>query len=453
ATINVVRYGRERGGRIVAADGAATELGWDALMARLKALTPAEAAAIDRVEILVPLPQLEKINIVDTPGLNSIQPEHEATARAFIARADAVVWVFTANQGGKASEKKALQSIRDEGKRVLGVLNKADQLSQSEIDEVTQFIGGTLGELVETIVPFSARAALDHKRDGAADDGNWAALAAALEERFFQQARQLKRDACARALRFAIADAQRSVDAARERAETAAQAARAGRDELAAAARAFVDKTVLDERTALSNHTSTLYRRAAREVLDLVRPRRLPFSSHTATAADRDYLIALLQSGFETEIEAGRRRVADDLRARSASAEEAARILGGALGVDVLGDLQRAAADRIGLALSRVFDRAHAYLRGFLEGGYVEAFFRNDVPRLELAEDAVYHALVRGAPDLDRELGEPLERAATDALLVLAARLEHWGAVVDVQAFDLEVGVGRALEIAAARVA
>jgi hypothetical protein len=178
----------------------------------------------------------------------------------------------------------------------------------------------------------------------------------------------------------------------------------------------------------------------------------LPFSSHTATAADRDYLIALLQSGFETAIESGRRRVADDLLARSREAEIAARTLASALSTDVVGDLQRAADDRIGLALSRVFDRARAYLRGYLEGGYVEAFFRNDVPRLELAEDSVYHALVRAAPDLDREIGEPLARAVTDALAALAKRLEHWGAVADVHAFDLEVGIGRALEIAASRV-
>jgi len=109
-----VRYGRERGGRIVTSDGTTLELAWDALMTHLRALTPDAARAIDRVEILVPLPQLEKINIVDTPGLNSIQPEHEATARAFIGKADAVVWVFTAAQGGKASEKKALHSIRAE---------------------------------------------------------------------------------------------------------------------------------------------------------------------------------------------------------------------------------------------------------------------------------------------------------------------------------------------------
>jgi hypothetical protein len=444
---------------VVSADGATVELGWDALMAHLRALTPGAARAIDRVEILVPLPQLEKIHIVDTPGLNSIQPEHEATARGFIARADAIVWVFTASQGGKASEKRALRSIRDEGKRVLGVLNKADQLGPDDTAEVVQFITGELGDLVETVVPFSARRALAWKRapaaTGAGDaltgNGNWTVLEAALEQRFFQQARQLKHDGCARALRAVVGEARGAVDAVRQRAGEAAEAARGGRDELLAAAHAFTGGTVIAERKALSEASTTLYRRAAREVLDLVRPRRLPFSSHTATVADRDYLIALLSSGFDAAIDGGRRRVAAELTASSRLAETAARTLSAALGVDVVGDLQRAADDQIGLALSRVFDRARAFLRGYLEGGYVEAFFRNDVPRLELAEEAVYHALLRGAPDLDGEIGEPLARAATDALSALAHRLDHWAAVLDVHAFDVEVGVGRALELAEAR--
>jgi hypothetical protein len=451
ATINVVRYGRERGGRIIARDGTTVELGWDDLMGHLRALDPDAARAIDRVEILVPLPQLEKINIVDTPGLNSIQPEHEATARGFIARADAVVWVFTASQGGKASEKKALQAIRDEGKRVLGVLNKADQLGEAEVAEVVEFIGGTLGDLVETIVPFSARHALEHKRTGKGTDGNWSALSAALEERFFRQARQLKRDACARALRGIVTEAQAVIARERQRAGEAADAARAARDELWASAQQLSREGVIGERKELSEQMAALYRRAAREVLDLVRPRRLPFASHTATAADRDYLIALLASGFENAIETSRKRVAGELALRSRKAEAAARALEIALGFDVVGDLERVAADRIGLAMSRVFDRARAYLRGYLEGGYVESFFRNDVPRLELADDAIYHALYRSAPDIDREVGTPLAHAVTDALSALARRLDHWSAVVDVRMFDLEVGVVRALEIVGAR--
>jgi tetratricopeptide (TPR) repeat protein/GTP-binding protein EngB required for normal cell division len=451
ATINVVRYGRERGGRIIAGDGTTLELGWDPMMAHLRALTPEAARAIDRVEILVPLPQLEKINIVDTPGLNSIQAEHEATARAFIAKADAVVWVFTAAQGGKASEKKALRSIRDEGKRVLGVLNKADQLSPEERSEVTTFITTELGELVEAIVPVSSREALGWKLDPAQPDGNWTALQSALETRFFQQARALKRDACARLLRGVIGQAEATLAASRTQEAAAVLAARAGRDELLEQARAFASEAVVVERKELSDQMGALYRRAAREVLDLVRPRRLPFSSHTATAADREYLIALLSSGFEAAIEGGRKRVAADLVRRSRAAEAGARALGALLERDVAGDLERVAVDRIGLAMSRVFDRARAYLRGYLEGGYVDSFFKNDVPRLELSEDSIYHALYRSAPDLDHEIGEPLEKAASEALAAIAARLDHWSSVADVMALDLEVGVARALELASSR--
>ena len=235
ATINVVRYGRERGGRIHARDGGVVELGWSELMAGLRELTPAQSQTIDRVEILVPLPQLEKINIVDTPGLNSIQAEHEATARAFINRADAVVWVFTAAQGGKASERKALQTIRDDGKRVLGVLNKADQLDRNDLDELLQFLGGTFGDLVEAFVPVSARRALASKATGG-DDGGWSVLVDALEQRFFRQARQLKRDACVRALRGVVATASDIVEAARQRANAAAEAARQAREMLFASA-------------------------------------------------------------------------------------------------------------------------------------------------------------------------------------------------------------------------
>src|SRR6185295_10701652 len=127
--------------------------------------------------------------------------------------------------------------------------------------------------------------------------------------------------------------------ATRGRTGEAAAAAREGAGELATAAREFAGGAVIVERKALSGASTALYRRAAREVLDLVRPRRLPFSSHTATAADRDYLIALLSSGFDAAIDGGRRRVAAELMGSARLAEAAARTLSTALGVDVVGDL------------------------------------------------------------------------------------------------------------------
>jgi tetratricopeptide (TPR) repeat protein len=446
ATINVVRYGRERGGRVIARDGGAVELGWDALFAHLRALTPEAARDIDRVEILLPLPQLEKVNIVDTPGLNSIQPEHEETARAFIAKADAVVWVFTAGQGGKASERAALASIRAEGRRVLGVLNKRDQLSDAEVDEVAAFIGQTLGELVEVVVPFSARDALAWKEKGDGPDGNWSALATALEERFFAQARQLKRDACVRRLRAILTTALGSVEARKRRATDAAALARQASEGLDAATLDLIDRVVATERRTLAEAGTALYRRAAREVLDLVQPRRLPFAQHTATVADRDYLISLLDAGFEAFLAAGRKRVGDVLAARWQETAAATAALAQVIGAEVESDLARVATDRTHLALAQIFDRARAYLRGYLDGGSIDAFFRNDVPRLELAEDAVYHALIRGAPDLDREIAVPLARAGGEAIAAVGARLEHWAGVADVLALDLDVSLVRNLE-------
>jgi hypothetical protein len=276
-------------------------------------------------------------------------------------------------------------------------------------------------------------------------DGNWAALEGALEERFFAQARQLKRQACARRLRAVVAEASTGLDAARARADEADEVARRGHETLAESARTFLKTTILAERRALSEAVTSLYRRAAREVIELVRPRRLPFSAHSATTADRDYLIALLEAGYDTAIEESRHRVTRELAARSAVLQDAAAALGAAAATDVRDDLSRLAQDKIQLATAQVFDRARAYLRGFLEGGYVEAFFRNDVPRLELSEDAVYHALVRGAPDLDRDISAPLSRAATEVLAALAKRLGYWSGVVEIGELDLQVGLGRTL--------
>ncbi len=128
ATINLLKYGRELGGRVVYRDGQSRAVPWAKVPALLRGLDAAEAQRIKVVEVLYPLDVLQRVNVVDTPGLNSILPEHEATAREFIAQADAVIWLFTVDQAGKASEREALQSIRAAGKKILGVLNKIDRI-------------------------------------------------------------------------------------------------------------------------------------------------------------------------------------------------------------------------------------------------------------------------------------------------------------------------------------
>ena len=101
------------------------------------------------VEIFHPLEVLRRVEIVDTPGLNSLRPEHENVARDFLVDADAIVWLFAVGQAAKATEKQALGLAHAAGKRVLGVLNKIDRASDEEIAQVSAHVGQSLGDLVD----------------------------------------------------------------------------------------------------------------------------------------------------------------------------------------------------------------------------------------------------------------------------------------------------------------
>jgi GTPase Era involved in 16S rRNA processing len=421
ATINVLKYGAEKRGRIIYRDDRERVISWDDIPGVLRGLDATEAATIRHVELLYPLEALERVSIVDTPGLNSILPEHEQTARDFIRHADAVVWLFSAMQAGKATEREALERIRAEGKRVLGVVNKVDQASPEELAQILAHLGKQLGDTVEAFVPVSARRALDSRVRGdaaALEAAHWPALERALEERFFAQARKIKREQALRRLAALTTDARTALDTvlatADTRAQTLTQAAAAAR----ADAQIFRRASVPEQGKRLAEGLAHAYRAAAREVLDLVRPRRMPFGSNTATEADRDYLVGVLDRALAAMLVPAQAAVAAELRAAHAAAAEPAD-------------------DAIALVEARVFDRCRAYLRGYLRGGSVDDFFARTLPRLSLDEDAVYHALVRGAPDLAVELLAPLADAGESALRALATRIDRTAAAADLERFEL----------------
>jgi GTPase Era involved in 16S rRNA processing len=433
ATINVVRHGRERRGLLIYLDGRTEEVAWDDLFDRLRGLGEL-AREIARVEIMLPLDILERVNLVDTPGLNSILPEHEAVARGFIARADAVVWLFSAGQAGKASEREALESIRDQGVRVLAVLNKVDQLSDADAATVRQMLVDELGDYVETVVPVSARRALeDHP------DSNWEELLATLESRFFDSANKIKDQIAARRI-GELVDEIRSIGRSVSERITAITA------ELDAAGNAtrsqlegFAD-LVVSERREISLAVGELYRQASREVVELVLPRRLPFGSNKATRADRDYLISLLETGLEQALGHSRRRIGDSLGQALARCRAPVNAAGALLGGRPEAELSRAFSDAVALLDAQVYASALAYLRGYLRGGYVEQFFRGALPKLDIAVDAVFHALYRDAPDVDALIAGPLASCGERALDAVALRLAALSGALSVHELDFELG-------------
>jgi tetratricopeptide (TPR) repeat protein/GTP-binding protein EngB required for normal cell division len=434
ATINVLKYGRERGARVIYADDRARDLAWDEVPRVLRAVDAGEARRIRLVEVLYPLEALQRVNIVDTPGLNSILPEHELTARQFIAQADAIVWLFTAGQAGKLSEREALEKIHAEKKRVLGVVNKIDQVSPDEAERILAHLAAELGGLVEALVPVSGRralAALKADDREALEASSWPKVEAALEERFFAQARALKRDAAAQRLGALLSRARERVAArsrlSTERRDAVSQAAAAARADIVL----FQREVVPQEERALGERVVATYRAAAREVLELVRPRRLPFGSHSAAAADRDYMLGFLERALAEATEKTRARVATELRRAGDDAAAVARAAADVVGSGAADEIATHVADAASLVDARVFDRAAAYLRGYLRGGRLDDFFARVLPKLELQEDSVYHALFRDAPDLDTELSRPLAAHAEEALRQVAARLDALAGVAE----------------------
>ena len=88
-----------------------------------------------------PLDVLRDLDIVDTPGTNSIERMEEAITREFVPRADLVLFVTSLLQPLTASELDFLTHIREWGKKVVFVVNGIDRRNSDEqIDRVREYL-------------------------------------------------------------------------------------------------------------------------------------------------------------------------------------------------------------------------------------------------------------------------------------------------------------------------
>jgi len=88
-----------------------------------------------------PLALLREINIVDTPGTNTVIRQHERLTDDFVPRSDLVLFVTSADRPMSESERQFLERIRAWGKKVVMTLNKIDILdSPSALKEVHDFV-------------------------------------------------------------------------------------------------------------------------------------------------------------------------------------------------------------------------------------------------------------------------------------------------------------------------
>jgi small GTP-binding protein len=124
-------------------------------------------------EVTAPAGILETVAIVDTPGTNAVLREHEALTRDFLPRADLVLFLTSADRPYAESERAFLEAIRQWGKKVVLVLNKADLLeTPADAAAVLAFVreqaAKALGAEPE-VFPVSARSALRAREAGDAE--------------------------------------------------------------------------------------------------------------------------------------------------------------------------------------------------------------------------------------------------------------------------------------------
>src|ERR671916_2127452 len=86
---------------------------------------------------------LREVAIVDTPGTNAIIRHHEELSRGFVPRSDLVLFVTSAERPLTESERGYLELIRDWGKKIVLVVNKADLLQEEgAAAQVRSFVEG-----------------------------------------------------------------------------------------------------------------------------------------------------------------------------------------------------------------------------------------------------------------------------------------------------------------------
>jgi len=115
-----------------------------------------------------PLDVLRDLEIVDTPGTNSIERMEEEITRGFVPRADLVLFVTSLLQPLTASELDFLGHIREWGKKVIFVVNGVDRRNSDDQlvrvrEYLTREVQSRLGGPPPTMYFISALRALRRK--------------------------------------------------------------------------------------------------------------------------------------------------------------------------------------------------------------------------------------------------------------------------------------------------
>ncbi|MBE6023348.1 MAG: GTP-binding protein [Cellulosilyticum sp.] len=116
------------------------------------------------IEIGLNLPILKQFDLIDTPGLGTVTDSNEEITKRYIPWSDIVVWVFNSNYIGQQNIRDYIFDIKDQGKEIIGVLNRIDEVNVSS-EEIVESARRDIPEL-GTYIPLSAYQELEAVESG-----------------------------------------------------------------------------------------------------------------------------------------------------------------------------------------------------------------------------------------------------------------------------------------------
>jgi len=138
---------------------------------------------------------LRDLNIVDTPGTNSMQREEQALTEAFVPRSDLVFFLTSLMQPYSASESEFLKVISAWGKQIVFVVNQVDLASSpDQVERVKRYIQQQAQEQLGEERPLYAISAREVRSGDALSASNeWPAFQDWVQDTLMQRDRvQLK---------------------------------------------------------------------------------------------------------------------------------------------------------------------------------------------------------------------------------------------------------------------
>lgn len=167
--VTILRFGEELRGTIFMEDGGEKNIRIEELPDYVTEKgNPKNIRGVRCARIGYPSPFLEEgILLIDTPGVGSTFLHNTETTYSFLDHLDAALFLMSADVPISQVEKELIDTIKGSTQKIFFVLNKIDNLTSKEIEEIISFNKQVLEEMgvgVDEILPISAREALKAKK-------------------------------------------------------------------------------------------------------------------------------------------------------------------------------------------------------------------------------------------------------------------------------------------------